>query len=120
MLVATSYWETGSAVCLAPIFSVTLVLGYVTKRRSIYVHEVGARVGLIGGVPVLWRSYDLALSVVGFSNPTWFTAASLALLAEFVTLTFGLAALLGELGGRTGRWLAERRGSGSRATHSRQ
>jgi hypothetical protein len=120
VLVATSYWETASVVCLAPIFFVTLVLGYVTKSRSIYMHEVGARAGLIGGVPVLWGSYDLALSIVGFSNPTWFTAVSFALLAGFVILTFGLTALLGELGGRTGCWLAERRGSGTHGTHSHQ
>lgn len=120
VLVAASYWKTGSEVSLTPIFLITLVLGYVAEHRSAYVREVGARAGLIGGVPILWASYDLALSVVGFNNPTWFTAVSLGFLAGFVLLTFGLTALLGELGGRTGRWLAEHRGAGPRTAHGHQ
>lgn len=120
VLVATSYWETGSEVSVTPILFVTLALGYVAEHRSSYTREVGARAGLIGGTPILWGSYDLAVSIVEFSNPTWFTPVSLASLAGFVLLIFGATALLGELGGRTGRWLVEHRGTESRTAHGHQ
>ncbi|MEZ3143416.1 DUF5518 domain-containing protein [Halobaculum sp. MBLA0143] len=116
--VALSYWQTGSEVSVVSVALVALLVGYVAKRRSAYGDGIGARVGVVGGLPILWASYDFAVSSVGLSNPSWFTGASLVLLGGFTIVGFGMAGLLGEVGARVGGWLADRTSRSRRVAHS--
>jgi len=109
-LTAVSYWQTGAEVSLTPVVLVALVVGYAARRRSVYDGRIGARVGLIGGFPIVWASYDFVGSVVGLSNPSWFSAVSVALLGVFTLLGLGASTLFGWVAARLGRWLADRSG----------
>lgn len=117
---AISYWQTGSEVSFTLVALVALVVGYVMRRRSVYGDGVGARVGVIGGLPILWGSYDMVGHILGLSNPPWFTAVGLALLAGFTVALLGLSGLFGEVGARVGRWLADRSDRSRRVSHSHQ
>lgn len=117
---AISYWQTGSEVSFVPVLLMALIAGYVAKRRSVYDHGIGARVGMVGELPVLWAVYDLAGSVLGLANPPWFTAVSLALLGGFTLLALSVAVVLGEVAARVGHWLADRSDRNQRVSHGHQ
>jgi len=97
-------WDA-SAVALA-----ALVAGYLAKRRDLKGSAVGFRTGVVGAAPVLWSVADVVPYVLGLSQPTWFTAAQLAILTLSVPLLTGLVAVVGTVAGMAGGWLAERRG----------
>jgi hypothetical protein len=117
---AISYWQTGSEVSFVPIFLIALVTGYVAKRRSVYDRGIGARVGVVGGLPVLWAVYNLVGPVLGLANPPWFTVVSVALLGGFTLLALGVAVVLGEVAARVGHWLADHSDRNQRVSHSHQ
>ena len=109
-LTAVSYWQTGAEVSLTPVVFVALVVGYATRRRSVYDGRIGARVGLIGGFPIVWASYDFVGFAVGVSTSSWFSAASVVLLGVFTLFGLGASTLFGWIAARLGRWLADRSG----------
>lgn len=102
----TSYWQTGSGLSVAPVFFAGLLAGYLAKRRLGTARGVGARAGLIGGLPVLWLLADVLPYILGLPNPAWFTAVSVLAAVVTAILGIGLTALFGEIGGRLGSRLS--------------
>lgn len=105
-----SYWQSGSEFPVAPVFFGGLLAGYLATRRGGSSRVVGARAGLVGGLPVLWMLIDVLPFIVGLPNPAWFAVVSLAVAFGTAILGFGLTALFGEMGGRLGGWLSTRSG----------
>lgn len=105
-----SYWQSGSEMSITPVLVGGLLAGYLAKRRLGECRGVGARAGLVGGLPVLWILIDILPVVLGISNPRWFTVVSVGVALGITILGVGMAALLGEIGGRLGGWLAARGG----------
>lgn len=115
-----SYWQTGSEISFTLVALIAFVVGYAARRRSAYGDGIGTRVGVIGGLPVLWESYGLMWYILGLSNPPWFSAVSLVLLAGFTVALLGVSALFGEGGARVGRWLADRSDRSRPVSHNHQ
>ncbi|WP_435348560.1 DUF5518 domain-containing protein [Haloarchaeobius sp. HRN-SO-5] len=115
---ATSYWQSGSEISLTPVLFGGLLAGYLAKRRVGDGRGVGARTGLLGGLPVLWMLIDILPVVIGMPNPRWFTVVGVGVAFGITLVGFGLAALIGELGGRIGGWLADRGGRGQQTRAS--
>jgi len=109
------YAETGSELSLAPVFFGGILAGYLATRRTGTRAGVGARAGLVGGLPGLWLLSDLLAATSALGGPTWFVAAGIALAvgaaAAVALVVLGLSALCGAVGARIGGWLA---GSGGR------
>ena len=100
----TGPWDA-SAVALA-----ALVAGYLAKRRGLKGSTVGFRTGVVGAVPVLWSVADVVAFVLGLTQPAWFTAVQLTVLALLIPVLTGLVAVVGAIAGMAGGWLAEGRG----------
>ena len=93
---ALSYWQTGSELSLSPVF-----LGGV----------------LAGGLPVLWVLFDILQAASALAGPSWFVAsATILTTVGTVVFGFGIAAFIGELGGKLGSWLASKRSGHSTPT----
>lgn len=107
------YWQTGSELSLSPVFVGGLVAGYLATRRTGTGRGVGARTGLVGGLPVLWVLFDLLTASSAVAGPAWFLAgATLLTVGALISVTvvgFGGAALIGELGAKVGSWIASNR-----------
>lgn len=105
-----TYWQTGSEMSLSPVFFGGLLAGYLAKRKTGSGSGVGARAGLVGGLPVLWILFDVLAATPALSGPSWFVAAGIVLTVLSVivlaALAAGLAALIGGIGGRVGSWIA--------------
>lgn len=96
---ALSYWQTGSELSLSPVFLGGVLAGYLMTRRTGTGRGVGARVGLVGGLPVLWVLFDILQAASVLAGPSWFVAsATILTIVVTVVFGFGLAALIGELG----------------------
>jgi hypothetical protein len=115
--VALSYWQTGSEVSFGAVVFGGLLAGYLLERAGGDARGVGARAGLVGGLPLLWALADVLAATSALAGPAWFVAGATATTVVFVlgvaVLGFGLAALVGEVGGRIGGWLAGQRADGS-------
>jgi hypothetical protein len=113
-----SYWQTGSELSLNALVFGGILAGYLTVRADCTPTGVGAKVGVIGGLPVLWVVFDIVAATAGLAGPAWFLTSATLLTGGFVigvgALGFGLAALVGELGSRIGAWLASNRPGDSR------
>jgi len=109
------YAETASELSLTPVLFGGILAGYLAKRRTGTRAGVGARAGLVGGLPGLWMLSDLLAATSALAGPPWFMVAGglLALSAAvgIALLVLGLSALSGAVGARVGGWLA---GSGGR------
>ncbi|MFC7046197.1 DUF5518 domain-containing protein [Halobacteriaceae archaeon GCM10025711] len=105
-----SYWQSGSEISLAPVLFGGLLAGYLAKRRLGDGRGVGARAGLVGGLPLVWMLIDILPVVIGMPNPRWFSAVSAGMAFGITVFGFGMAVLLGEIGGRIGGWLSIRGG----------
>jgi len=105
-----SYWQSGSEISITPVLFGGLFAGYLAKRRVGENRGVGARAGLIGGLPVLWMLSDMLSAVIEIPNPLWFSVVSVGMVFGITILGFGMSALLGEIGGRIGSWLSTRGG----------
>jgi len=107
---ALSYWQTGSERSLSPIFIGGVLAGYLTTRHTGTGRGVGARVGLVGGLPVLWVLFHLFRAASAVAGPAWFVAtATLLTVGVTVVFGFGLSAFIGEIGGKVGSWVASKR-----------
>jgi hypothetical protein len=114
---ALSYWQTGSELSLSPVFLGGVLAGYLMTRRTGTGRGVGARVGLVGGLPVLWVLFDILQAASALAGPSWFVAsATILTTVGTVVFGFGLAALIGELGGKLGSWVASKRSGHSTPT----
>ncbi|WP_235063414.1 DUF5518 domain-containing protein [Candidatus Halobonum tyrrellensis] len=109
-----SYWQTGSELSLSPVLFGSLLAGYLAKRKTGSATGVGARAGVVGGLPALWLLADVVAATSGLGGPAWFIAAGtvFAVVAgiAFAILGLGLAALVGAVGARVGAWVAESTG----------
>lgn len=105
-----SYWQTGSELSFGAVLFGGLLAGYLYNRAGGEDTGVGIRVGVIGGLPVLWVLFDILTATDGLSGPAWFVASGTLLAVGFslvvAVLGFGLAALIGEIGARVGGWFA--------------
>ena len=113
-LTAASYWQTGSEMALSPVLFGGLLAGYLAECHADRPRGVGVRTGLVGGLPIVWVVAEIFAGVSALGGPSWFVAAGtlltiVALLAT-AAMAFALAALVGVLGARIGRWLASRTG----------
>lgn len=108
------YWQIRSELSLSAVLFGGLLAGYLAKRKTGSATGVGARAGLIGGVPVLWILADIVAATPGLGGPAWFIAAGTLLVVGsgivFTILGLGLAALVGNVGARIGAWLVESTG----------
>lgn len=108
-----SYWQTGSELSFGAVLFGGLLAGYLCDRAGGESTGVGIRVGVIGGLPVLWVLFDILTATKGLSGPAWFvtsgTVLTIGVSLAFAVLGFGLAALIGEIGARVGGWLAGKR-----------
>ena len=107
---AASYWQTGSKVSLVSVFGGGLLAGYFLTRNTGTRDHVGARAGLIGGLPILVMLFDMLRFTFESSNPLWFSVTAVLMTLALAVLSFGLAALTGELGAIVGNKLAKRKG----------
>ena len=109
------YAQSGSELSLAPVFFGGILAGYLARRRTGTRAGVGARAGLVGGLPGLWILVDLLAATSALAGPPWFMAAggllALSAAAAIALFVLGLSALCGAVGARVGGWLA---GSGGR------
>lgn len=105
-----SYWQTGSELSLGAVLFGGILAGYLVKRGDAENSGVGIRVGLVGGLPVLWILADMLAATSGLAGPDWFVTASTAMTIGFTIVVaiigFGIASLVGEAGARVGAWLA--------------
>ncbi|MFD1589330.1 DUF5518 domain-containing protein [Halorientalis brevis] len=105
-----SYWHTGSELSLGAVVFGGMLAGYLVTRTGGESRGVGIRVGLLGGLPVLWILFDLLAATSGLAGPAWFvtsaTVLTVALTLVIALCGFGIAALIGEVGARIGNWLA--------------
>ncbi|WP_262175161.1 DUF5518 domain-containing protein [Haloarcula laminariae] len=99
----TTWDASGIALC-------ALAVGYLAKRRGLESTPVGLRAGAVGAFPVLLSVAELVPVVLSFTQPAWFTALQLALVALMLPVFVGVTAVVGALSGRLGGWLAERGG----------
>ena len=112
-LTALGYWQSGSELSLSPVLLGGLLAGYLARRDTGQTDvAAGVRAGLVGALPALWLVVDVAGAATALGGPTWFVAVGggFAVTVAFavVVVGFGLAALLGGLGGHVGGWLAGR------------
>lgn len=109
-LTAFSYWQTGSELSLGAVVFGGGLAGYLATRRDGESNGVGARAGIVGGLPVLWILFDILAATSWLDGPVWFVTSATLLTIGFTlvvaVLGFGLAALVGEVGARVGSWLA--------------
>ena len=105
-----SYWQSGSELSLGAVLFGGILAGYLAVQAGGELSGVGPRVGLVGGLPVLWVLFDVLAATSGLAGPAWFvTSATLLTVGVTVVvavLGFGIAALIGEVGARIGGWLA--------------
>ncbi len=107
---AASYWQTGSKVSLVSVLGGGLLAGYFRTRNTGTRDHVGARAGLIGRLPILVMVFDMLRIAFESSNPLWFSVIAVLMTLALAVLSFGLAALVGELGAIVGSKLAKRKG----------
>lgn len=114
-VVSFSYWQTGSELSLTPVFVGTNLAGYLSTRRTGTCDGVGRRVGVVGGLSVLWPLAELAAGASWLSGPSWFvwggTALTIGMAMSFGLLALGLAGVVGAAGAQIGGWLAGAGGS---------
>lgn len=107
------YLQTGAELVLLPVLLGGLLAGYLAERQTGGSHGVGVRVGLVGAVPVLWLIVDVPRTALAFPGPSWLVVTVALIAAVFtasvVVLGLGVAALIGEAGGRIGGWVAKKR-----------
>jgi len=118
-----SYWQTGSELSLGAVLFGGILAGYLAVRTGGGHSGVGLRVGLVGGLPVLWVLFDVLAATSGLAGPAWFVTSATLLTIGFTimvaALGFGIAALIGEIGTRIGGWLAgEQPGQRNSVTNS--
>ncbi|AZH26146.1 DUF5518 domain-containing protein [Haloplanus aerogenes] len=115
-LPGTAYllWQLGSELSLGPVLLGGLVAGYLHAGDTSARRSVGIRVGLIGGLPVLWMLTDVLVAVRGAAGPAWFQAAAVGMgvgaILTVSLLAFGLAAVTGVVGAAIGDWLSRKTG----------
>jgi len=117
-LVALRYWRTGSWVSAAPVVLGGAVAGYLAVRHTGTRRGVGARVGIVSGLPVLLAAGEVVAAAGALAGPRWFVAGGtvFAVLAAVLlgAMGFVLLAFAGELGawigGRLAGWEIRRRG----------
>lgn len=109
---AFGYWQTGSELSLSPVLCGGLLAGYLAERRTGESRGVGLRAGLIGGSPVVWVLFDILAAMSALAGPVWFVTGAALLTVGFTVVVavfgFGLAALVGAVGAKLGRWLARK------------
>ena len=109
---ALSYWQTGSELSLGAVLFGGILAGYLVTRAGGERSGVGIRVGLVGGLPVLWVLFDVLAATSALGGPNWFVTGATVLTVGFTIvvalLGFGIAALIGEIGTRVGSWLADK------------
>jgi hypothetical protein len=105
-----SYWQTGSELSLGAVLFGGILAGYLAERADGEISGVGTRVGILGGLPVLWVIFDVLAATDGLAGPTWFVTSATLLTIGFSIVVavagFGISALVGEVGTRIGSWLA--------------
>ena len=105
-----SYWQTGSELSLGAVLFGGILAGYLTRRAGGGVSGVGIRVGIVGGLPVLWVVFDVLAATGGLAGPTWFVTSATLIAIGFTivvaVLGLGISALIGEVGTRIGSWVA--------------
>jgi hypothetical protein len=105
-----SYWQTGSELSLGAVLFGGILAGYSATRADGDISGVGTRVGIVGGLPVLWVVFDVLAATGGLAGPAWFVTSATLLTIGFTTVIalvgFGISALIGEVGTRIGSWLA--------------
>lgn len=109
-VITLGHWQTGSELSLGTVLFGGVLAGYLVERASDEASGVGVRVGIVGGPPVIWVTFDVLVVTSGLAGPAWFVTSA-TLLAIGVTLVVGvlgseIVALVGELGARVGSWLA--------------
>lgn len=108
------YWQSGTELSLGPVLVGGLVAGYLHAGDRSTRRSIGARTGLIGGLPALWMLADALAVVPGVGGPTWFRVVAggmgVGTMLVFALLAFGLAALVGVLGAAVGGWLSRKTG----------
>jgi hypothetical protein len=120
---ALSYWPTGSELSLGAVLFGGILAGYLVTRAGGERSGVGIRVGLVGGLPVLWVLFDVLAATSALGGPIWFVTSATVLTVGFTIvvalLGFGIAALIGEIGVQVGSWLADKQsGQSSPAPNS--
>jgi hypothetical protein len=107
------YLQTGAELVLSPVLLGGLLAGYMAERRTGESRGVGIRVGLVGAIPVILVVFDVLGATSALSRPSWFVETATVATIGFTVVTgvlgFGLAALIGEVGGRVGAWVAKKR-----------
>lgn len=102
-----SYWQTGSEVSMGAVVFGGILAGYVLARSNGDTTLTGIRVGIVGGLPILWAVFRTYVAVTGLTQPEWITLVQGVFLIGFTVVGFGIAAVVGEVGVRIGAWLAD-------------
>lgn len=97
---------TGDEMSLNMVFFAGLLAGFLAKRRLADGRNVGFRTGVIGGLPVLWFSFDWLRILTEPIDPAWFGVVGVVLIVGLTVISFFFAGFVGYLGAKAGRWLA--------------
>lgn len=102
------YWRSGmgNEMSLNMVFFAGLLAGFLTKRRLTDGSNIGFRTGVIGGLPMLWLSFDWLRILTEPIDPAWFRIVGVVLIVGFIVISFFFAGFVGFLGSKAGRWLA--------------
>jgi len=112
---ALAAWRSPENISLGMVVVGSAIAGYLVKRRGGNSTATGLRAALIGGFPAIWSLRELIWAVPTIPNPPWFQAVGLAMVLVAGGIVLAVVALCGEIAGRFGGWLAERRGHGRTA-----
>lgn len=105
------YLQTGMELVFPSVLLGGLLSGYLAERQFVESRGVGGRVGLVGAVPGVWFVFDAFVTRWTLSGLSSFalTVVTAGVTAAVATLGLGAAALVGEVGGRIGAWVAKTR-----------
>ena len=96
-------WRTGSTFNIGAVFVGGLLAGALFTGTATDRARVGVRVGLIGGVPLLWMGAELVRFVLlETSAPVAVRLFQIAVVLPFVGFGFGIAAFVARVGARIG------------------
>ena len=117
--VAASEWgATGGTVSLGPVVLAAVLVGYLYDG-PVDRGTVGARTGLLGGLPTLTvvpSALVLGATITSPPWPSWYPVILVVFATIGLLFGFAVSALLGLLGAKVGGWLARRTGRRGRPT----
>jgi len=108
-----AYWLSGAGdeLSLDAVFVGGFLAGYLAFRAgALDAGDVGARAGLIGGVPgAVWLATRVLPDALAAGGTAPFRVGAVAIAVAFPLVSLGFSALAGLIGAKLGAWVASKR-----------